>query len=128
MNKHNSPPSVTRWRFHSRMPLVVLAAAGTAWLALPTLTRAAADAPTEAAIARDLAASCAACHGTNGQSAGGFPSLAGTDRTTLIEKLKGFRSGTLPATVMHQHAKGYDEVQLQQLADYFARQPRAAQQ
>ena len=128
MNEHSASPFDSPWFPRTRGFFVALAAAATGWLAFPMLSSAAADTPPEVVIARDLAASCAACHGTNGQSAGGFPSLAGTDRATLLEKLKGFRTGTLPATVMHQHAKGYDEVQLQQLADYFARQPRAAQQ
>jgi cytochrome c553 len=87
----------------------------------------AADAPCDAVLARDLAASCGACHGTLGDSAGGFAALAGAERATIVEKLKGFRAGTLPATVMHQHAKGYDDREVELLADYLSQQPRAAQ-
>lgn len=75
-------------------------------------------------LARDLAASCAACHGTNGNGTGGFPVLAGTDRAELTDKLLAFRNGGKSATVMHQHAKGYTPEEIELLADYFARQRR----
>jgi sulfide dehydrogenase cytochrome subunit len=38
--------------------------------------------------------------------------------------MQAFRSGTLPSTVMHRHAKGLTESEIRQLADYFAAQPR----
>lgn len=72
--------------------------------------------------ARNLAASCAACHGTNGNSVGGMPALAGVERGYFIKQLKDFKSGARPATVMHQHAKGYTDSELEQLADFFASQ------
>lgn len=72
--------------------------------------------------ARNLAASCAACHGTNGNSVGGMPALAGLERTYFLKQLQDFRSGARPATVMHQHAKGYTETEIDQLADFFASQ------
>lgn len=72
--------------------------------------------------ARNLAASCAVCHGTNGNSVGGMPALAGLERGYLIKQLKDFKSGARPATVMHQHAKGYTDTEIDQLADFFANQ------
>jgi sulfide dehydrogenase cytochrome subunit len=73
--------------------------------------------------ARDLAASCAICHGTNGVSAGGgMPQLAGQSKDTLTRHLKDFKDGRRPATIMHQIAKGYSDEQLELLADYFAAQ------
>jgi len=75
-------------------------------------------------LARDLAASCAACHGTNGNGTGGFPVLAGADRAELTDKLLAFRNGGKSATVMHQHAKGYTPEEIELLADYFTRQRR----
>lgn len=74
--------------------------------------------------ARAWAASCAACHGTNGKSLGGIPSIAGVDKQQLLDKLLAYKNGTQPATVMHQHAKGYTDAELARLADFFSRQPR----
>jgi cytochrome c553 len=71
---------------------------------------------------RAWAASCAACHGTNGFSLGGFISIGGVDKTQLLQKLIGYKTGQLPATVMHQHSKGYTDAELERLADYFSRQ------
>lgn len=75
--------------------------------------------------ARNLAASCAACHGTNGNSVGGMPALAGLERGYFSKQLKDFKSGERPATVMHQHAKGYTDTEIEQLADFFAAQKPA---
>lgn len=74
--------------------------------------------------ARAWAASCAACHGTNGKSLGGIPSIAGVDKQQLLDKLLAYKNGTQPATVMHQHAKGYTDAELARLADHFSRLPR----
>lgn len=74
--------------------------------------------------ARNLAASCAACHGTNGHSVGGTPMLAGMDKALFVGSMKDFKSGARPATVMHQHAKGYTDEEFALLADYFAAQKR----
>lgn len=72
---------------------------------------------------RAWAASCAACHGTDGRAAEGMLSLAGRDRDELYKLLIDFKSGQRPATVMHQHAKGYSDEELKQLATFFAAQP-----
>jgi len=74
--------------------------------------------------ARAWAASCAACHGTNGQSNSTIPAIAGQDKQALLAKLKAYKSDQLSATVMHQHAKGYSDAELERLADYFSRQNR----
>lgn len=73
---------------------------------------------------RTLAASCAACHGTNGNSTGGTPVLAGLERNHFVLQMKSFRSGERSSTVMHHHAKGLTEDEIEQLADYYAAQPR----
>jgi len=75
---------------------------------------------------RSLAATCAACHGTDGRavSGAGMPALRGLDKTYLVTQLNAFRDGTRPATVMHQIAKGYTPDQIDQLAAYFAALPR----
>ena|SRR6218665_2383618 len=73
-----------------------------------------------------LAATCANCHGTNGRAVEGsaVPGLAGMPAAYLVEQMKAFKSGARQATVMHQLAKGYSEAQIEQIAAYFAAQPR----
>jgi cytochrome subunit of sulfide dehydrogenase len=85
-------------------------------------------APPDALALRSLAATCAACHGTDGRAVNGagMTSLRGADRGYLLAQLNAFRDGTRPATVMHQIAKGYTPAQLDQLAGYFAGLPRVA--
>jgi cytochrome c553 len=72
---------------------------------------------------RALAAACAMCHGTDGRSVGGAEPLAGMPKADVVRKMNEFRTGTKPATVMHQISKGYTEQQIQALADYFSAQP-----
>ncbi len=83
--------------------------------------------PTSATLQlRSLAATCAACHGTDGRAVpdAGIVGLRGRDRNELAARLLAFRDGTRPATVMHQIAKGYTPEQIDQLAAYFAGLPR----
>jgi len=70
------------------------------------------------------ASSCAMCHGTTGHSVGGNVPLAGMPKDEMVSKFKAFRSGALPATVMHQIAKGYTDSQLEQMAAFFAAQKK----
>lgn len=88
-------------------------------LALP----AAAD-PAGAGHVRTLAASCAACHGSDGNSVGGTPVLAGLERSHFVLQMQAFRDGSRGSTVMHHHAKGLSSAEIEQLADYFAAIPR----
>jgi cytochrome c553 len=71
-----------------------------------------------------LAASCAMCHGTAGHSVGGNEPLAGMPKDELMRKFKEFRSGTKPATAMHQISKGYSDSEVEQIAAYFAAQKK----
>ena len=88
--------------------------------ALPIAAAAQAPTPQQA---RDWAASCAICHGTNGYTVGGgMPVLAGQSRETLSRHLRDFRDGRRPATIMHQIAKGYTDEQIEALASFFAAQ------
>jgi cytochrome subunit of sulfide dehydrogenase len=85
---------------------------------------ASASAPARAqdpAYARGLAATCFTCHGTDGRSVGGIPpSLAGQNKVLLLQKMKDFKAGKSPATIMHQQAKGYSDQELEVIAGYFA--------
>ena len=80
----------------------------------------------ESAHVRALAASCAACHGSGGNSVGGTPVLSGLDRSHFILQMQSFRDGSRASTVMHHHAKGLTLPEIEQLADYFSAQPRTA--
>ena len=72
---------------------------------------------------RALAATCFTCHGTEGRSVGGVPpSLAGMNRDTMVQQLRDFRDGKRPATIMHQHAKGYTDAQLERYARHIVLQ------
>jgi cytochrome c553 len=82
---------------------------------------AAAQAP-DPNLARNLAATCASCHGTGGVSQGGTASLAGMAKDSIVRKMQEFKSGTRPATIMHQLAKGYSDEQIALVADWFAAQ------
>ena len=75
---------------------------------------------------KSLAATCANCHGTNGKSVEGssVTSLAGLDKNYSIAQMTAFKTGTRPATVMHQLSKGYSNAQIEALADYFAAQKK----
>jgi cytochrome c553 len=75
---------------------------------------------------RALAATCAACHGTDGRAIEGaaVPGLAGMPQGTLAEQMNAFKNGARPATLMHQIAKGYSPAQIEQLAAYFAAQKK----
>jgi len=76
----------------------------------------------DATQARSLAATCFTCHGNEGRSVGGVPpSLAGQSRDYLLQQMKDFQAGKRPATIMHQHAKGYSDEQLALIADYFSK-------
>ena len=74
---------------------------------------------------RSLAASCAQCHGTDGQSVAGslLPALAGMAAPALQAQMLAFRDGSRPASVMTQLARGFSDAQIEQLADFFAAQP-----
>lgn len=74
--------------------------------------------------ARSLAASCAACHGTDGRAQPGMESLAGANRDDMVKKMLDYKSGRKPATIMHQLAKGYTDEQIVAIAGYFAAQKK----
>lgn len=77
----------------------------------------------DAHLARNLAATCANCHGTNGQARGEMKPLAGLKAEKIIAAVADYKSGAQPATIMHQIAKGYTDEQIRLIAGYFAAQP-----
>ena len=85
---------------------------------------AASQTPASPNLARNLAAQCANCHGTNGKSVAEVPSLAGQPANVIMQKMKDYRDGKLPASIMHQLAKGYNDEQVALIADYFSKQTK----
>jgi len=97
------------------MRLFIVAA--TALVALP--------AAAQDTASRNLAASCAICHGTEGRAVTRDAiALAGQPKEHIVTQMKAFRDGKRPATVMHQIAKGYTDPQIEALAGWFAAQKR----
>lgn len=79
---------------------------------------------TDPDLPRNLAASCANCHGTDGHAVkgAGLDALTGMDKERTLQKLADFKSGVRPATIMHQIVKGYTDEQIELIAGYFATQ------
>ena len=75
-------------------------------------------------LARNLAATCANCHGTNGKAVpgAGMDELAGMDKAKILQTVGEFKTGVKPASIMHQISKGYTDEQLDMIATYFAAQ------
>ena len=73
-------------------------------------------------VGRDIAATCASCHGTDGRSRGSIPALAGRDARSLVREMQAFRDGSRSSTIMQQLAKGYTDAQIEAAAAYFAAQ------
>lgn len=72
-----------------------------------------------------LASNCANCHGTDGRSPTEImPTIAGEDRQKLLDSLRAYKSGERHGTIMPQLMQGYNDSELQQLADYFSTQKK----
>lgn len=78
--------------------------------------------------ARLLASTCAACHGTNGNSVGGTPVLAGLDPGYFSAQMHAFQRNERASTVMHHLSKGFTDAEIEQMAVFFANQPRMTAQ
>src|SRR6202171_3565894 len=101
-----------------RLQLLIPAAVAIALAAGSATVAVGAD--TSATTGRDIAASCANCHGTDGRSRGTIASIAGQDKAYLVQQLKDFRDGKRPSTIMQQLAKGYTDEQIEAAAAYLA--------
>ena len=77
----------------------------------------------DAYAGRNLAATCANCHGTNGHARGDMKPLAGVSAEKIIAALADYKNGAQPSTIMGQLAKGYSDAQIKAVAAFFAAQP-----
>lgn len=69
---------------------------------------------------RTIASTCLSCHGPVGKSKSAMPSLAGIDKSYFVTQMKAFKSGQRPASVMHRHATGYTDQEIEKMGEYFA--------
>ena len=70
-----------------------------------------------------IAGTCANCHGPDGRSTGGIPSLRAVNERHLLARMQAFKAGTATdATVMTRLMKGYDDAQIHALAQWFSKQ------
>ena len=104
------------------------------WLAAALLApaamaqTAAAPAPATGPTIQDIsliAGTCANCHGPDGRSTGGIPSLRGVNERHLLARMQAFKAGTATdATVMTRLMKGYDDAQIKELAQWFSKEAK----
>jgi cytochrome c553 len=68
---------------------------------------------------RSLAATCANCHGTDGNGVinGGMPLINNLSSDQILNRLKEFKFGAREGTVMPQLTKGYSDEQLAIIAN-----------
>ena len=95
-----------------------------AWAVVLGVALGSSAAAAEDQAARSLASNCTGCHGPGGNSAGAIPTIAGLEKAYIVTAMQEFKAGTRQATVMHQHAKGYTDQEVEILADYFSKQKR----
>jgi cytochrome c553 len=73
---------------------------------------------------RDIAANCASCHHGDRRSGAPIPALTGMDKATIVERVREFRDGRRPSTIMQQLARGYTDAQIEAAASHLAAQKR----
>src|SRR5690554_6373772 len=75
----------------------------------------------DAAAGEKKAAACVACHGQDGNSAGGdFPSIAGQGEKYIIKQLKDYKIGARKNAIMQGMVGGLSEEDMADLASFFA--------
>ena len=72
---------------------------------------------------RDIAAACASCHHGDRRAGAAIPGLAGMDKAAMIARVREFRAGKRPSTIMRQLANGYTDAQIEAAAGYWSAQP-----
>jgi cytochrome c553 len=78
----------------------------------------------ESDAGRDIAANCASCHHGDRSTGAAIPDLAGMEKATIIERVREFRDGRRPSTIMRQLANGYSDAQVEAASSYLAAQKR----
>lgn len=103
-----------------RLPVLQALLAFLASMAIAPLTYSAQELPI--ATGKMLGDNCASCHGTHGKSHDEYmPSLAGIDRQQLIKAMRDYREERRASVVMNRIAKGYNDREIEAMADHFAK-------
>ena len=105
---------------------LILASAGLPIIGMSAEVLVSTDTLSNSSHIRTLAASCAACHGSNGNSIGNMPVLAGINGNYFVAQMLAFKSGERPASVMHHHAKGLNIDEINLLGVHFSQQKRVS--
>jgi cytochrome c553 len=74
----------------------------------------------DAAAGKTKAASCAGCHGVNGEGKAPNPALAGKDEKALLQALQDYKSGKRSNAVMKTFASNLSDQDMANLAAYYA--------
>lgn len=92
-------------------------------LGLASLAQAATEMPAgDAAAGQTKAAACGACHGTDGNSAPGFPRLAGQNARYIFKQLSDFKAGRRVNATMQGMAAPLSAQDMADVAAYFSAQ------
>lgn len=87
-----------------------------AWVVSAALPAVAAEDDT----GRDIAAACASCHHGGRSTGAAIPDLAGMEKAAISGRMREFRDGSRPSTVMRQIANGYTDAQIEAAASYLS--------
>lgn len=74
----------------------------------------------DAQAGKAKAASCAGCHGANGEGNGPNPALAGAKEPQFIAAMKDYKSGKRPNPVMKNFAASLSDQDIANLAAHYA--------
>jgi cytochrome c553 len=74
----------------------------------------------DAQAGKAKAASCAGCHGANGEGVASMPALAGMNKDKFEKAMKDYKSGKRDNAIMKPLASGLSEKDIDNLAAYYA--------
>ncbi len=69
---------------------------------------------------RLLASQCLGCHAADSTGRGGFDRLTGETASEITEEMVEMRNKSGSGNIMHLQARGYDDAQIQRIAQWFA--------